>query len=180
MRRTVLPVVLVLAAAGCGDADEPRAPLRGVQLSLSAPTDAATVSDERVEIRGRVSPAGSEVRVLGRVVPVRGGRFVTEVALEEGANVVDVAASSANRRPATTAVRVVREVPVPIPDLVGEDAETAVEELRALNLEVERVEGGGLLDDLLGGDEAICAIDPSPGTEVRKGTTVTVETARGC
>jgi hypothetical protein len=120
------------------------------------------------------------VHVLGRRVDVTGGTFATEVDLDEGANLIDVAASAAGRRATSTAVRVVREVPVEIPDLEGEDARSAIEELRALRLVVQTRDGGGLLDDLLGGDEAVCSISPEPGTEVRPGATVTVETARSC
>ena len=181
MRRLALIAVLCLAPAGCGGEDEPPAPPpRGVLLTLSAPSDAATVSDERVEVRGRVVPSAAQVRVLGRRVEVRDGRFAAEVELDEGANVIDVAASASGRRPASTAVRVVREVPVEIPDLEGADADEAVAELRALRLEVRTTEGGGLLDDLLPGEEGVCALDPEAGTKVRPGTTVTVEVAKGC
>ena len=181
MRRPVLIAVCVLvAASGCGGEDEPAAPLRGIQLELTAPADAATVSDERVAVRGRVTPVRSEVFVAGRPVRVEGGTFAAEVELDEGANIVDVAASHAGRRAASTAVRVVREVPVEVPDLEGEEADPAIRTLEALGLEVERTDGGGLLDDLRGGEDAVCETDPPPGTEVRPGSTVEVVVARAC
>lgn len=151
-----------------------------MELVVVAPADGSTTDGEQVQVRGRVTPAAAEVHVLGRRVDVTGGTFVTEVDLDEGANLIDVAASAAGRRATSTAVRVVREVPVEIPDLEGEDARSAIEELRALRLVVQTRDGGGLLDDLLGGDEAVCSISPEPGTEVRPGATVTVETARSC
>jgi hypothetical protein len=127
-----------------------------------------------------VTPAASDVQVLGRRVDVSGGRFATEVALEEGANLVDVAASAAGRRPASTAVRIVRVTPVEIPELEGESASDAVERLEDLGLEVETRRGGGILDDLLPGGLDVCRLDPPAGTEVRPGSTVTVEAARSC
>jgi hypothetical protein len=178
--RRSLVFVCALAVAGCGGDDEPSPAPRPVQLVVSAPADGGTVEAERVEVRGRVTPAASDVQVLGRRVDVSGGSFVTEVPLEEGANLVDVAASSAGRRPASTAVRVVRIRPVEIPDLVGEDVEEAIEQLEDLRLEVETRRGGGILDDLLPGGLGVCSLDPEPGTEVRPGTTVTVEAARSC
>jgi hypothetical protein len=178
--RTGLVLALFsLLAASCGG-DDASPPPRPVQLELLAPGDPATVDSARVQVRGRVTPAAAEVQVMGRPVDVTGGIFATQVDLEEGANVIDVAASSAGRRPATTAVRVVREVPVEIPALEGEDADDAIRELEGLGLKVARKKGGGLLDDLLPGGPGVCSLDPAPGTEVRRGTTVTVETAKTC
>ena len=178
MRRAGLLVALLLVA-GCGD-DSPSPPPRPVELVVHAPSDGGTVEGEQVEVRGRVMPAASEVQVRGRTVDVDGGTFATRVALDEGANLVDVAASAPGRRPASTAVRVVRISPVEIPDLEGENAEDAVEQLEDLRLEVETRRGGGLLDDLLPGGLDVCALDPPPGTKVRPGTTVTIEVARSC
>jgi hypothetical protein len=178
MRRFLLLFGVVLVA-GCGD-DAPSPPPPRVQLEVLAPADGRTVEDDSVEVRGRVTPAASEVQVRGQAVDVSGGTFVTQVALDEGANLIDVSASAARRRPTSTAVRVVRVSPVEIPDLVGEDAEEAIEQLEDLRLEVETRRGGGLLDDLLPGGLNVCAIDPAPGTEVRRGSTITVEVARSC
>jgi beta-lactam-binding protein with PASTA domain len=173
-------IVVAVAVAGCGGDDPPSPPPRPVQLEVVAPADGRTVESGHIEVRGRVVPAEADVQVLGRRVDVTGGRFATEVELEEGANLVDVAASAGRRRPASTAVRVVRVTPVEIPELEGEDAEEAIEQLEDLRLEVEIRRGGGLLDDLLPGDRSVCALDPPAGTEVRPGSTVTVEVARSC
>jgi hypothetical protein len=179
MRRSLL-LVIAAAVAGCGGDDPPSPAPRPVQLQVLAPADGGTVDGDRVEVRGRVVPADADVQVLGRRVDVSGGRFATEVELDEGANLVDVAASSGRRRPASTAVRILRVTPVEIPELEGESAEDAVEQLEDLRLEVEIRRGGGLLDDLLPGGLDVCRLDPPAGTMVRPGTTVTVEAARSC
>jgi hypothetical protein len=171
--------VTLCTAAGCGD-DAPPAPPRAVALEVLAPADAATVDAESVEVRGRVRPAGAAVQVLGHSADVSAGTFTASVPLNEGANVIDVAASAPGRRPASTAVRVVREVPVEVPALEGESADGAIKQLRALRLEVDRRRGGGLLDDLLPGEPSVCSLDPPAGTPVKPGSTVTVEVARHC
>ena len=181
MRRPLALVTLVCAlAAGCGGDDPPAAPPRAVQLELTGPADAGTVEGDAVEVSGKVVPSASAVQVLGRDVDVSAGRFTTEVTLEEGANLIDVAASAPGRRPATTAVRVVREVPVEVPDLRGDDPEAAVETLEGLGLQADVRRGGGLLDDLIPGELGVCGTDPEDGERVRPGTTVAVEVAKAC
>jgi PASTA domain/Glucodextranase, domain B len=181
VRVLALPLVLLpFALAGCGGDERPATPRRAVQLSVTAPGDATTVEGDSVELRGRVVPATATVVVLGREVDVAGGSFSTPVSLEEGANLIDVAASAPGRRPASTALRVVREVPVEVPDVEGDDPEAAVEALEGLGLEVQVRRGGGLLDSLLPGDVGVCATDPEAGTRVRPGSTVTVEVAKVC
>jgi hypothetical protein len=179
-RLLLLPSLLACALAGCGGDDRPSAPLRAVQLSLASPADAGTVEGDAVEVTGRVVPARSSVRILGRDVDVTAGSFTTEVVLDEGANLIDVTASAPGRRPVSTALRVVREVPVEVPDLRGDDPEEAVETLEGLGLDAEVRRGGGLLDDLLPGEVAVCESDPEDGTRVRPGTTVTLEVAKVC
>jgi hypothetical protein len=179
MRRPIL-LILLVAVAGCGGGDRTSQPPPAVRLTLLGPADATTVEAGEVTVRGRVAPKTAEVRVRGERVDVTGGEFSTTVALDEGANLVDVSASASGRRPATTALRVVREVPVEIPALEGEPADEAIERLEQLGLEVERRRGGGLLDDLLPGDPEVCSLEPAPGTRVKRGTTVTVEVARTC
>ena len=179
MRRLLL-LLVVLLAAGCGGDETPSPAPPRVKLVVLAPADGRTVEDDRVEVRGRVTPARSEVQVLGRAVDVSDGAFTTEVELDEGANLIDVAASASGRRPTSTAIRVLRVSKVEIPDLTGESAEDAIEELENLGLEVETRRGGGFLDDLLPGGLDVCTLDPPPGTEVPRGTTVTLEVARSC
>ena len=179
MWRPALLSVCVLALAGCGD-EPPSPPPPAVELTIVAPEDPATVDAASVDLRGRVVPARSEVYVRGSRVEVVAGSFTASVPLEEGANVVDVAASATGRRPASTAVRVVREVPVEIPAVEGEPADESIAALERLGLRVERSEGGGILDDLLPGDPEICRLDPPAGARVKRGSTVSVITARSC
>jgi hypothetical protein len=175
-----LLLVCALGSAACGGDPAPRAPAKAVLLELTAPQDAAVVDSETVTIAGRVSPAASSVRVLGEDVGASGGTFSTTIDLDPGANVVDVAATAPGRRPALTAVRVVRRMPVEIPDLQGEAVDAATERLEALALRVETREGGGLIDRLLPGEPKVCRTDPQAGEKVRVRTTVTLETGKGC
>lgn len=186
MRRAVplavlLPLLTASFVAGCGEeAQEAPKVLPSVQLAVTDPPDGRTVDGEAVQVTGRVSPGSAQVTVLGRQVTVSGGSFATEVALEEGANLIDVAAVAAGRRPSTTAVRVVREVPVTVPDVAEQDLETATERLEALGLNVETEKGGGLFDDLLPGETGVCSSQPGAGSEVKPGSTVTLRVARVC
>lgn len=175
-----LLLVCALAGAGCGGDPGPAAPAKAVRVELTAPSDAAVVDSETVTVAGRVSPAASTVRVMGEDVGASGGTFSTEIELEPGANLVDVAATAPGRRPALTALRVVRRMPVEIPDLDGEAVDAATERLQTLGLRVQTRDGGGLLDGLLPGEPRVCRTDPEAGERVRVGTTVTLETGKGC
>jgi hypothetical protein len=183
MRPSVILVAcLAAAAAGCGgDGGEraQRAPLP-VVLDVESPADGSVVRTEAVEVRGTVEPAGAAVRVLGREADVSGGTFSAQAALEPGANVVDVMATAKGRGPAMTAVRVTRELPVEVPDLGGLEVAEAQERVGEAGLELEVTHAGGLFDELLPGEPAVCEQDPSPGAEVRRGTTVHVEVRRSC
>jgi hypothetical protein len=182
MRAAASPLLCLacaLALAACGGEERARPDPR-VTLRLTAPTDLAIVRDESIEIGGTVAPPGAAVQVLGRDAAVEDGTFRAEVALRPGANVVDVSATAPGRRAAFAAVRVVREVRVPVPDLTGRDVETAAEQLQALGLDVVERRGGGLFDPLLPGDPKVCESRPGPGTEVLPGTTVELVVARAC
>jgi hypothetical protein len=174
-----LVLTAALVAVACGGTDPRRAEPR-VSLRLTAPADAAVVRDGSVRIAGRVRPQDAAVTVLGREAAVAGGRFSATVALEPGANVVDVAAVAPGRRAAFAALRVVREVRVPVPQLAGRDAVAATEQLEGLGLQVAERRGGGLFDPLLPGDPTVCETRPGPGTEVLPGTTVEIVVARAC
>jgi Glucodextranase, domain B/PASTA domain len=173
-------VGLALLAAACGEDRKPPRDEPDVELTLTGPADGATMRDETVEIAGNVKPARAAVQVLGREVSVDGGRFVTEVELEPGANLIDVSASANGRRPDFAALRVVFEQRVALPDVVGRDADTAQEELEALGLEVGTEDAGGFLDPLLPGDPKVCAMEPEAGTQVLPGSAVMLLTARDC
>lgn len=171
---------VALVGASCGDEPEPPRDEPDVQLTLTGPSDAAVTRSDTVAISGTVKPGRAAVRVLGRDVAVDGGAFETEVELEPGANLIDVAASANGRRPDFAALRVVFEQRVALPDVVGRDADTAQEELEGLGLEVESEDAGGFLDPILPGDPKVCGMQPDAGTQVLPGSTVTVQVARDC
>jgi hypothetical protein len=173
---------LAAAAAGCGGDGEERAQRapRPVALAVTAPNDNSVVRSEAVEVRGTVEPTGATVMVLGTKAEVSGGTFASEVALEPGANVIDVMATARGRGTAMTAVRVTRELPVHVPDLDGLEVAEVQDKVGQVGLELEVTESGGLLDELLPGEAAVCEQTPSAGEEVRRGTTVHVEVSRSC
>ena len=173
-------VALALLVAACGEAPEPPRDEPAVALTLTGPTDGSVLPAGTVEIRGTVKPGRAAVQVLGRDVAVDGGEFRTDVELEPGANLIDVAASANGRRPDFAAVRVVFEERVVLPDVVGRDADTAQEELEGLGLDVRTDDAGGFLDSILPGDPKVCAMEPEPGARVLPGTEVTVRVARDC
>lgn len=171
----------VLFLVGCGGNDptaqKPKPP---VQLRVSSPSDTALVLGTTVQVSGSVSPSTAQVQVQGRRAQVSGGRFSSQVSLEPGPNVIDVAATASNRSAALTAFRVTREQRVTVPDLAGagvDDAERMIER-RGLNLEPKR--GGGFLDSLVPKGLGVCEQEPAAGSEVRRGTTVRVVVARAC
>ena len=182
MRSCTIAAVLAVASltAACGDEEKPPARELLVEVSLTAPADAGTTRDERIEIAGTVKPASATVQVLGSEVAVEDGRFSTEVALEPGANLIDVAGSARGRRPDFAALRVIREQLVVLPDLVGRDADTAQEQLEGLGLEVRAEASGGFFDPLLPGDPSVCAMEPLAGEQVLPGTEITLQVARDC
>src|SRR3954452_9722483 len=102
--------VLAVALAGCGGdgATDPKPP-PPVRLEISSPLDTALVESGTVEVRGTVSPARAQVRVQGRTAQVSGGAFSAVVPLDDGANVIDVAATARDRSAALTAFRVTRQ-----------------------------------------------------------------------
>jgi len=184
MRARTLVAFTCLAAvvAGCGGDDNDRAQraLVPIELDVSSPADNAVVQSDSVEVRGTVEPAGSLVRVMGDRADVSGGTFSAQVALQPGANVIDVIATARGRATAMTAFRVTRELPVEVPDLDGLEVPEVEDRLSEAGLRPEISERGGLLDELLPGEPAVCEQDPEPGTEVKRGTTVRVEVSRSC
>jgi len=180
----VLACLCAAAATGCGGGNEPRRaqrPSPPVDLRVNEPADMATVRSETVEVKGMVRPAGASVLVVGQKAPVSGGgSFTATVPLEPGANVIDVMASAAGRTPALTAFRVTREMPVTVPDLGGKSEAEVDKALAGVGLKPEVEKGGGLIEDLLPGDPAVCQQDPSAGTQVRRGTTVHVVVSKSC
>jgi hypothetical protein len=169
------------ALAGCGSDDPAPAPaLEPVRLQVTAPADAATVRGGNVDVRGRVTPAVSEVTVLGRPVLVAQGRFSALVPIEPGANVIDVIATAPRRRPALAALRVTRDVLVTVPQLAGVEEDELERVLEPLGLRLEVQRGGGILDALRPGLAAVCEQEPRAGARVRRGRTVLVVVAKRC
>ncbi len=178
-RASALLVAATVALAGCGEGD-PERPPRPVQVTIEAPGDATVVRDGSVEVRGSVRPAGADVRVAGTPADVRGGSWSASVKLEPGGNVVDVAASADDRLAAVEAIRIVREMPVSVPDVKGLTPDEARDELAALGLEMALEERRGLLDGLLPGELGVCDSSPEAGEAVRPGATVSVTVAKVC
>jgi hypothetical protein len=178
---TIVAVVAVaLLVAACGEDAEPPRDEPDVRLTLTGPSDGATMRSDTVEISGSVKPARAAVQVLGRDVSVDAGEFRTEVELQPGSNLIDVAASANGRRPDFAALRIVFEERVALPDVVGRDADTAQEELEGLGLKVSAEDAGGFLDPILPGDPKVCAMEPEAGAQVLPGTEVTMRVARDC
>jgi hypothetical protein len=182
-----VPTLLILAclatAAGCGgddDGERAQRPPVPVDLDVTEPGDMAVVQTDTVEVQGTVEPSGASVRVLGDEADVSGGTFRAQVALEPGANVIDVIATARGRGTAMTAFRVTRELPVKVPDLDGLEVPELQERLAEAGLRPEIRERTNLIEELLPGEPAVCEQDPEPGTEVKRGTAVRVEVAKSC
>jgi len=182
MRAPSLAAAVALAAlpAACGNDDEPPRREPVVKLQIGSPPDGDVVRSETVEIHGTVQPRGARIRVVGREIPVDGGSFHTEVPLEPGANLIDVSADARGRRPDFAVARIVYEQRLPVPELVGSDADTAQEQLEGLGLTVETEDAGGFFDSLLPGDPKVCELDPRAGTQVLPGSEVRMLVARDC
>ena len=137
MRRLVLLLAAGLALAACGEAPRPATEPR-VRLKLELPDDGGSVRADRVAVRGTVTPGDAAVRVAGEDAEVEGGEFAAEVALSPGGNVIDITATAPGRRPATDAVRVMRDMRVEVPTLVGTELDAAEAALREARPEGHR------------------------------------------
>jgi PASTA domain/Glucodextranase, domain B len=181
-RAALLPACLLACAAalgagcggGSGSGGDP------VRLEIAAPADDVSVRGDTVEIRGSVRPATATVVVAGERAAVDAGAFSARVALDAGVNVIDVLASAGSARPALAALRVRRLVVVRVPDLTGLSPDDAKARLQALGLQADQQDAGGLFDELLGGQPAVCRTDPEAGTRVEPGATVRLEVAHRC
>ncbi len=180
MPHAVPALLAVLALAGCGGDDPPPPDPPAVRLTIEAPADTATVKEDTVELRGRVQPARAAVEIQGEAAAVANGAFTKTVALEEGVNVIDVAATMPGRSAAFAALRVTYDPRVTIPDLSGVVDDEAAGRIEALGLEAELDAVGGLFDELRSGPRRVCRSDPPAGTVVDPGSGVTLETAKRC
>lgn len=180
MRRAPLGLLLLMVAlaAGCGKR-KPTPALAPVRLELTAPADLAQVDARTVTVTGRVTPAAARVLVDGREATVRGGAFSAEVALSGGANVIDVQAAAPRHPAAFTAVRIVRLVPVAVPELEGLSVADATNALEALRLKA-KVREINPIDFLLPGTVGVCGTEPAADAKLRTGTTVTLLVQKAC
>ena len=178
--RLQLALLAALALTGCGGEDPPPPDPPAVRLTIASPADASVVRTDSVELRGRVTPARAAVRVSGKAARVVGGEFSADVALEEGANVIDVSATMPGRSAAFAALRVTYDPRVTVPDFVGMGDEEAADRLSALGLDSSRESVGGLLDELRSGERRVCESDPPPGTLVEPASEVLLLTAKRC
>jgi len=178
--RLSLALLAALALAGCDGDDPPPPDPPAVRLTITAPLDASTVQSDTVALAGRVSPARAAVSVLGEPAQVVDGSFSTDVPLEEGANVIDVAATMPGRSAAFAALRVTYDPRVAIPELTGVADEQAADRLTELGLDPSRESVGGLLDELRSGERRVCESDPPAGTLVDPGSDVLLLTAKRC
>jgi hypothetical protein len=184
--RAIAPLIAACAAlplvacGGSGGTARTTRPLAQVHLRVTAPGDSLTTRGTSVTVRGSVDPPGASVQVLGHPAEVVGSRFTSQVDLQPGANVIDVAASAPQRGPALTAIRVTREMPVKVPDLSGMASAAARRTVEALGLVYAQTEGGGLFESLLPGQPGVCEQDPSAGSDAMRGTTVRVVLSKRC
>jgi hypothetical protein len=167
-----------IALAGCGGSKKPATPVR---LSVDAPADMTLVHDSSVELHGVVAPADARVTVEGRDVAVSGGRFSAQVPLLPGTNLVDViAGAKGGARPAMVALRVRRQVNVPVPDLTGYTPSDAKDALAGLGLRADVKQASGFFDFLIPENARVCQTDPPAGSRVSPGTKVTVLASKVC
>ena len=178
--RVTISLLAVAVLAGCADGAPPPRDPPPVRITIDAPADSAIVRTDTTELRGRVSPARAAVLVAGEPTPVSGGTFSATVSLEEGANVIDVAASMPGRSPAFAARRVTYDPRVTVPELTGTEDDAAAARLTELGLDPSREAVGGLLDEFRGGPRRVCESEPAAGTLVEPGTEVVLRTAKRC
>ena len=170
-RTVARPATLIAAAlaaalaAGCGAADDPPPkPKPPVKLRVSSPSDTALVLGSTVQVSGSVSPSTARVQVQGRSAQVSGGRFRSEVSLEPGPNVIDVAATARNRSAGADRVprhaRAARDRPGP---RRRRASTTPSARSRAAASSLERERGGGFLDPLVPKGLGVCEQEPRRG-----------------
>jgi PASTA domain/Glucodextranase, domain B len=176
VRRLILLLAAGLVLSACGETPRPTTDPR-VRVKLD--TSNGTTRDDHVAIRGTVTPADAAVQVMGKAARVSAGQFTADIGLRPGANVIDVTATSPGRRPATDALRYLRDMRVDVPNVLGKSPEDGEAAVTAAGLKPEVQEDGNWLDRLLGSPQ-VCASSPAAGTPVAKGTTVTLQTSRNC
>ena len=81
--RALILCVTCAAATGCGSATTPPAPPK-VRVTLTAPTDSATVEVSKIEVLGTITPESAVVHVAGKPVRVKRGAFEEPLVLRKG------------------------------------------------------------------------------------------------
>jgi hypothetical protein len=178
VRRPAL-LLAAIALAGCGAEARPATTPR-VKLDLAAPADGGMLRAQTVAVSGTVAPSGAAVLVAGQPAKVDGGTFTATVALAPGGNVIDVTASSPGHRPASDALRVIRDMRIELPKLAGYDEEDAVSRLKELNLTAAEKRTDNWLDRLFSGAARVCSTAPRAGTLVQPHSQVTLLVAGNC
>jgi hypothetical protein len=90
-----------VTTAGCSASSAPP-PAKSVSVSISAPTDGATVGVRRIEIAGTVDPADAQVVIGGRRAPVSRGAFTQSIWLGASSQTITVNAQATGYTPAVT------------------------------------------------------------------------------
>jgi hypothetical protein len=62
-------------------------------MTVDTPLDGATVNDSPVTVSGTVNKT-AEVKINDVIVPIKGGKFSTDIQLTEGSNVINVVSTS--------------------------------------------------------------------------------------
>jgi Glucodextranase, domain B len=99
-----------LALVACGSSSQTPA-ASSVTLQIAAPVNGSAQRADRVTVRGTVTPADATVQIVGQPAQVGNGVFAGSVALQRGANAIDVVASAPGFAPATETITVKRTVP---------------------------------------------------------------------
>jgi hypothetical protein len=178
VRRLIVLLAAGLLLSACGETPQPTTEAR-VRLKLDAPDSGGSTREDHIAVSGTVTPADSSVEVMGVQAPVTGGQFTADIKLQPGGNVIDITASSPGRRSTADAVRVMRDMRVDVPDVLGKTPEDATAALQDTDLVAELSEDDNWLDRLLGAPQ-VCSTTPPAGAPVDKGTKVTLHIARDC
>jgi len=87
LRISLLITLLALPITACWES------AMTLVLTVDTPQDKATVSGSPVTVSGTVNKT-AKVKINDVVVPIKGGKFSTDVKLTEGSNVINVVATS--------------------------------------------------------------------------------------
>jgi hypothetical protein len=118
-RRTfsVLVATAALTASGCGSSDKAstsssagavKAAPATIKIEISGPAEGTTVRDDRIVVRGTVTPVDAAVQITGLTAAVENGVFHRSIPLPMGQSRLDVVATKAGMDPKTAAVSVSR------------------------------------------------------------------------